>query len=330
MISNVAAAAVFIPVVLRFLEVYENEEDKKRTGKAYMISLPVASMIGGMMTPAGSSINMLTISMLEKNTGITISFVQWMVIGIPITLIMLPAAWVICVKIFRPAPLSEQKIRSYLQDASKELPERMGGKEIYVLSVLLVMLVLWILSSWFPALQIAPVAITGLALFFLPGRLNVLTWNDFKRCVSLEAFILLGVMISMGNAITSSGLSVWLSDVIFPASFPSSTLLAVGFICLLTFILLVPIPVAPALVGMLSAPLVAFCERCGISPVLAMAAFGLCACNCYLLPLDTVPLITYSTGYYKMFDMPKATVWIQLLMIVVCSLWVTFAGGLLF
>ena len=76
--------------------------------------------------------------------------------------------------------------------------------------------------------------------------------------------------------------------------------------------------------------MVAFCERCGISPVLAMTAFGLCACNCYLLPLDTVPLITYSTGYFKMFDMPKATLWIQLLMTVVCSLWVTFVGGLLF
>ncbi|MBQ1311709.1 MAG: anion permease, partial [Blautia sp.] len=329
-ISNVAAAAVFIPVVTHFLEVYENEEAKRRTGRAYMISLPVASMIGGMMTPAGSSINMLTISMLEKNTGRTISFVQWMVMGIPVVIVMLPAAWFLCVRIFKPAPLEEKIIQSYIENARRDVPEKMTIKEKYVIFILGVMLVLWILSSWYPRLQIAPVAIIGLALYFIPGRMQILTWNDFKRCVSLEAFLLLGVMISMGNVITSSGLSAWISRVVFPAEYAGGTLLTLVFVCTLTFLLLIPIPVAPALVAMLSAPLVHFCQQAGVSPALVMAAFGLCACNCYLLPLDTVPLITYSTGYYKMFDMPKATVFIQLLMIVVCSLWLTAAGTFLF
>ena len=191
------------------------------------------------------------------------------------------------------------------------------------------MLVLWILSSWYPFLQIAPVAIVGLMLYFIPGKMQVLTWNDFKRCVSLEAFILLGTMISIGNVITSSGLNKWIAEIIFPQSFPSSTVIVIAFICLMTFLLLIPIPVAPALIAMLSAPLVAFCTKVGASPALVMAAFGLCACNCYLLPLDTVPLITYSTGYYKMFDMPKATVWIQIIMIAVCSLWVGVVGGMI-
>ena len=327
-ISNVAAAAVFIPVVLNFLEVYENEDEKRRTGKAYMISLPVASMIGGMMTPAGSSINMLTISMLEKNAGTTVSFVHWMLIGIPITIIMLPLSWLICKKIFKPAPIEEAKIKAYVEKASQDVPEKMSAKEKYVIFILVVMLVLWILSSWFPFLQIAPVAIVGLMLYFLPGKMQVLTWNDFKRCVSLEAFILMGSMISIGNVITSSGLSKWIAEMIFPHQFPSATLIVIAFICLMTFILLIPIPVAPALVAMLSAPLVAFCTNIGVSPTLVMVAFGLCACNCYLLPLDTVPLITYSTGYYKMFDMPKATVWIQIIMIAVASLWIGLVGAM--
>ncbi len=328
-ISNVAAAAVFIPVVLNFLEVYDNDEDKKRTGRAYMIGLPVASMIGGMMTPAGSSINMLVLSMLEKNTGTTISFVQWMALGIPITIIMLPIAWIICVKMFKPAPLAEEKIQGYIKNASVDVPEKMTTKEKYVLVILLIMLVLWILSSWYPFLQIAPVAIIGLTLYFIPGKMQVLTWNDFKRCVSLEAFILMGTMISIGNVITSSGLNKWISEIIFPQTFTNSTILVIAFICLMTFLLLIPIPVAPALVGMLSAPLCAFCAKVGVSPALVMAAFGLCACNCYLLPLDTVPLITYSTGYYKMFDMPKATVWIQIILIAVASIWISLIGGMM-
>ena len=60
-ISNVAAAAVFLPIILKFLDVYEDEADRKATARCYMIGLPIASQIGGMMTPAGSSINMLAI-----------------------------------------------------------------------------------------------------------------------------------------------------------------------------------------------------------------------------------------------------------------------------
>ena len=327
--SNVAAAALFVPVVLNFLDVYDSDEERKQTGRAYMIALPVASMIGGMMTPAGSSINMLAISMLEKNAGTTITFVQWMFIGIPLTVVLLPIAWLICSKVFKPAPLSEEKIKAYIKEASYGMPEKMGLKEIYVLVILFAMLVLWVLSSWLPVLQISAVALVGLALYFIPGDIQILTWNDFKRSASIEAFLLLGVMVSIGNVISESGLSVWIAEVIFPKAFPPSTILVIAFTAVLIFLLLIIIPVAPALFAMLSAPLIAFCGRVGVSPILAMTALGLCACNCYLLPLDTVPLITYSTGYYKMFDMPKATVWIQLIMIVLCALWIPVAGAIL-
>ena len=328
-ISNVAAAAVFIPIITQFLTVYENEEDRKKTARAYMIALPVASMIGGMMTPAGSSINMLAISMLEKYAGMTIPFVKWMIMGIPLTVVLLPVAWFLCVKVFKPAPLSGEKINSYIDRVMTEIPGKMTGKEKYVLVILFAMLVLWITSSWVPVLNITAVALVGLMLYFLPGKMQVLTWKDFTSSVSLEAFLLMGTMISMGSVISSSGLSGWISAVIFPASLNTATPLFLMFVAVITFVLLIPIPVAPALITMLASPLILLAQGSGISPALTMAVFGLCACNCYLLPLDTVPLMTYATGAYDMFDMPKATAAVQVVMIVLSSLWLSVCGRLL-
>ena len=328
-ISNVAAAAMFIPLVTNFLRVYEKEEDRKRSGKAFMIALPVASMIGGMITPAGSSISILTISMLEKYAGVTIPFVHWMLMGAPLAIIMLPVAWFFCAKVFKPAPLTEETISNYAAELENEIPRKMTAKEIYVLIVVGILLVLWILSSWIPFLHVAAVSLAGLLLLFLPGKAGVLTWKDFTRSVSLPAFLLMGTMISIGAVVTSSGLGTWISQVVFPSTFVSFTPLVIAFVALMTFVLLIPIPVSAALITMLSAPLIAFCGNIGVSPVLIMAAFGLCASNCYLLPLDTVPLMTFSTGAYGMFDMPKATVWIQLLMIVASSLWLTVVGRII-
>ncbi|MBR0376720.1 MAG: anion permease, partial [Firmicutes bacterium] len=191
-----------------------------------------------------------------------------------------------------------------------------------------IMLTLWILSSWIPALNITVVALIGLALFFIPGW-SIMSWKQFERAVSWEAFLLIGTMISLGGAVTSSGLSTWIAETVFPAGLQLSTPLAVAFTALLTFLLLIPIPVAPALVTFMAAPMVMFSAALGVSPYLLLITLGLCACNCYLLPLDTVPLMTFSTGSYKMFDMPKSTALIQLIFIPVISIWVPVAAKIL-
>jgi len=327
-ISNVAAAAIFIPIITKFLDVYESDEDRKKTARCYMIALPIASMIGGMMTPAGSSINMLAISLLQKNAGITIPFVDWMLFGIPISVVILPFAWFVCCKVFEPAPLSQEKIHAYID--SVELEKKMSFKEKYVLTIIGIMLVLWILSSWYPVFNVTVVALLGNVLFFLPvEKLRVMTWKDFTLGVSWEAFFLMASMITMGNCIVSTGLSKWIATVIFPASFELPMFLIIAFICLLTFILLIPIPVAPALVTMISIPLIEFASRIGVSPYLLTVALALCAVNCYILPLDTVPLMTFSTGAYKMFEMPKVSGIIQLVLIVVVTAWLSVAGAIL-
>jgi len=325
-ISNVAAAAVFIPIIMKFLDVYETEEERKATARCYMIALPVSSMIGGMMTPAGSSINLIAIGLLEKNADIVVRFVDWMVFGIPLTIVMLPVAWLICTRVFRPAPLSQDKIKNYL--ASMPIAPRLSWKELYVLVIILVMLTLWILSSWYPVFNITVVALVGLALFFIPGK-EILTWDGFQKSINWAAFLLPACMISLGGAITSSGLSTWISQVVFPAEMSAPIMVIVGFVSLLTFILLLPIPVAPALVTMLAVPLIGFAENVGVSSYLLVLTLGLTAANCYILPLDTVPLMTFATGSYKMFDMPKVTVWIQLAFVIVAALWIPLAGKLL-
>lgn len=325
-ISNVAAAAVFIPIILRFLDVYKNDEDRKKTARCYMIALPVASMIGGMMTPAGSSINMLAIGLLEKNAGVTVRFVDWMLLGIPLTIVMLPLAWIICTFIFKPAPLSKEKIQNYL--ATVDVADRMSWKEVYVLILIIIMLTLWILSSWFPVLNITVIALIGLALFFIPGH-SIMTWSIFENSVNWAAFLLPPCMISIGAAITSSGLSTWISQVVFPSQMSLPLPVIIGFVSLLTFILLLVIPVAPALVTMLAIPLIEFGSAIGVSPYLLVVTLALTAANCYLLPLDTVPVMTFATGCYKMFDMPKVTVWIQLSFVVLCAIWIPIAGKIL-
>jgi sodium-dependent dicarboxylate transporter 2/3/5 len=277
-----------------------------------------------MMTPAGSSINLLAIGLLEQHTGQTITFVQWMAAGIPLTLVVLPIAWFLICRAYKPAEIKAQMVRDFI--GSLDVPKKIGGKEIKTLVITGIMLLLWILSSWFRGINVMVVALLGCCVFCLPG-IRVLTFSDFRDSVSWDAFFLVGTVLSVGQAMVTNKISEWIISFI-----PSMTLapsLLVGFVVAFTFLLLFIIPVAPSLVTFMSLPLISLAAGMGFSPALVMLAFGLCVANCYLIPLDTVPMLTYSTGYYSMTDMMKSTLPLQVCIIIIMSFWIPFIGRIL-
>jgi sodium-dependent dicarboxylate transporter 2/3/5 len=323
-VSNVPTCAIFMAISLDFLKVYEKEEDRKRTGRAFMIAMPVASMIGGMMTPAGSSINLLAIGQLEQLTGTTVTFVNWMMAGIPFTLIMIPLAWWLMCKIYKPAAVTAVQVKKFISEM--DIPDKMDAKEIKVCVITVVMLILWIASSWVKAIDVMVVAMLGCCVMFLPG-VEVLDIKDFLRKNSWDSFFLVGSVMSIGAAVIDNGVSAVIAGAL--PNLAVSLPVLIAFTAGLIFVSLLVIPNATSLVPIMAVPLIAIANNAGVSPAMIMMCAGLCASQCYLLPLDTVPLITYAKGYYSMTDMAKSTAFLQLAMIVICDLWLTVMSTVL-
>jgi sodium-dependent dicarboxylate transporter 2/3/5 len=281
-------------------------------------------MIGGMMTPAGSSINLLVLDLLYQATGISVSFVQWMAIGIPLCVLLLPAAWFVFVRVYRPVEMQSGAVRRFIDGL--DVPKTIGANEIKVLAITGTMLLLWIASSWVPYLNVMVIAVLGCCAMFLPG-IRVLEWKTFvSRQVSWDSFFLMGTVLSISAAMVANGVSDWLMA-LMPTGLVANPILLVGLTALIVFVALLIIPVAPALVVIMVMPLVAL--GADYSPTVLVLTLGLCAANCYLLPLDTVTLITYGSGYYSMTDMMRATGVLQLLAIVIIALWLPFICGAL-
>uniref|UniRef100_UPI003FEF2BF7 SLC13 family permease n=1 Tax=Angelakisella sp. TaxID=1935177 RepID=UPI003FEF2BF7 len=109
-VSNIAACSAFIPLVLDFLSIYENEDERKRTGRCMLIALPTASMIGGMITPAGGAVNVIAITYLENLAGVNVTFLDWVAIFGPIAIVAFIAAYFIIRAVFKPAELTQDAI----------------------------------------------------------------------------------------------------------------------------------------------------------------------------------------------------------------------------
>lgn len=319
-ISNVPACAVFIAISMEFLNLL-NEEDRKKTGKTLMIGIPLASMIGGVATPAGSSINLLGISLLEKYAAKTITFVRWMSMGIPIALVILPIAWILLIKVFPPANIEKGKIEKFA--SSIEIPSKLLPEEIRTIVIFSTVFILWLASSWIPAINIMVVSLLGCGVFCLP-KVGVIKVEEFVKGVSWEAIFLVGTVLSLSAALVNNKVNDIMVSML--PDLHLNPFMILIYVTAMSFIMLIFIPVAPSLVAFLAPVVIHIAVSSGVDPALAVMLCAMCAGNGYLLPLDTVCLLSFSKGYYKMFEMTKVTYKLQLLFIFIVSAIVYFAG----
>lgn len=325
-ISNVPVTAMFVTIGLAFLSLYEKEEDRKATGKTYMIAIPVAAMIGGIMTPVGSSPNLVAIATLKSMTGHEISFVEWAAYGVPIALILIPLAWLIITKVFPPVEMEKTLFQNFVE--STKVTQKVDRQEAKVIAIMLTMIVLWILSSWITKINLYAVAVLGVAIMFFPG-VDILDWDTFKKECNWDVVFVTASVISLGNIISANGLSTWVVENLFPSSMMLNPMLMVFIVAVFVMVMLLVIPISGALIQVLAGPLIVVATNCGVAPVVFMVTLCFCATNCYLLPIDTVPLLAYSTGYFQMTDMPKATAPVLLVLAALCALWCPLVAGFL-
>ena len=301
------------------------KEKYKEISKALMIGVSISSMVGGVVTPIGSSINLLALYVLKKQTGLYVSFAQWMCIGIPIVLCTIPIAWFIIINVFDIEEVNGDALKKYLYNL--ELPSKLEKGEIKVIVIMIGMITLWILSSWVTVINIMHVALVGSIIFCLP-KIGVITSQEFLESVNWESVFLVGTVLSISNVVVQSDISGKMLALI-PTLSSINSILVLAFIAVITFISLSIIPVAPSLVTLLAPAIIQIAIACYISPCIAICVFAICLCNCYLLPLDTVCVLTYSKGYYEVIDLIKVSLPLQMCLIFIVSLVSFFVGKIL-
>ena len=114
-ISNTASTLMMIPIALSLAkEIIGSEIVKDRSPKHHgfilclVLGIAYAASIGGLGTPIGTPPNLFVVSFMRDTYGIEISFLTWMMFGVPTVLVMVPLAWFVLTKWARgrvPRPL---------------------------------------------------------------------------------------------------------------------------------------------------------------------------------------------------------------------------------
>ena len=96
-ISNTASTMMMVTIATAVLHEVANEikhePGKLQFGTALMLGIGYAATIGGIATLIGTPPNAIFAGVVEKTYGYSISFVEWMSFGLPLSIVMLAITW---------------------------------------------------------------------------------------------------------------------------------------------------------------------------------------------------------------------------------------------
>ncbi|MBL8500256.1 MAG: DASS family sodium-coupled anion symporter [Nitrosomonas sp.] len=318
-ISNSAAAIIMISIVTALIGEISRETDKQENFVlCLLLGIAYSASMGGMATIIGSPPNAFIVSYLAKNHGIEISFLQWMAIGVPATIIMTTASWWVLAKWVYPFDsrcihLAPHVIADELSAMGKlSLPEKRTAL-IFVLVA-----VAWIIRDPIQKnLEILPwltdpiIAMLGAVLIFVTpsgqvqqGYSPLINWKSIGM-VPWSILILVGGGLSLSVGIQKSGFATWLGQ-----SLPSFSGLELvfGMVCVITFIVfLTELTSNTATTATLAPILGAFAISNGIDLHLIFLAAVMSVSCAFMLPIATPPnAIIFATGRITIPQMANA------------------------
>ncbi|WP_436643847.1 SLC13 family permease [Microbaculum sp. FT89] len=220
-ISNTATAMVMLPIGQSIAATMSEHGDDPAMARGFsaalMLSIAYSATIGGMGSLIGTPPNALLAGYMQDLQGIEIGFADWMLVGVPTVIVLLPVTWVLLTKIAFDVPW-----RAIHAGPAHEIPAPgpMMREEKLVAAIMVLVALAWLtrplMEHLFPGLPLGDTGIAmigALALFIIPARPKtggrLLGWSDLKD-LRWDVLILFGGGLALASAIGSSGLSDWI------------------------------------------------------------------------------------------------------------------------
>ena len=195
LMSNTAATAMVIASIMPLLNALGN---KSGLTKALLLGVPIAATTGGMGSIIGSPPNLIAVGALE-NIGINVSFLDWMIYGLPVALALTAISCIVLIRLFikDKTPIS----LDFLQDQQIERSKEEKTQRMIVLIIIIVTVLLW-LTTTIHGIKVGAVSAVPLVFLTLTG---VLKSKDVQG-LPWDTLLLVAGGLSLGMALQNSGL----------------------------------------------------------------------------------------------------------------------------
>jgi sodium-dependent dicarboxylate transporter 2/3/5 len=333
-VMNTSTTMMLLPIAVSIIAVIHRTvgglSDKAKEDFQFSLLLGVAygATIGGIATLVGTAPNAMFAAFMLENYGTSIDFSSWMMVGLPMSALMLPLSWLVLTRlVFKVDFVTSGEGRAVLRKMKDDMgPITIPEKRVAI--VFVIMALTWILRPLLiklpalAALDDSLVAIAGAVLMFIvPSGSKkdplLLRWK-YAEQLPWGVLLLFGGGLTLAGAVSRTGLAAWLGG----------SLQAVGTLPLVVIVIL-----AATLIIFLTEltsniattatflPVVgAIAIEAGYDPIILAVPVTLAASCAFMLPVATPPnAIVFGSGMLTIPRMARAGLALNLIGIVLVS-----------
>ncbi len=338
-ISNTATTAMMFPITMAIGGLFSADEAGHRTRMALLLGMAYAASIGGMATLIGTPPNLVVAGAIREATGQAVDFGRFMLLGLPITVVLLPLTWALLIfVVFRGGATLDSSARAVIDQRRRALGPLRGGERV-VLAIFMLTALAWFfrepkdlgsvvvpgLTQLLPRLSDTGVGLIAATLLFtLPGRgpdggwRPLLKWEE-ARGLPWEVLLLFGGGLSLAAAMDTSGLTAWIAERLTGLRGLPLPLLFLGIATVV--VILSELASNLAIATMMMPLAVSLSAAVGQPPVVLMLVAGFSASLGFALPVATPPnAIVFGSNEIPIRQMVRAGLVIDLAGILVVAL----------
>ena len=292
-----------------------------------LLGLAYAATLGGMATLVGTPPNAFMAGFMADSYGIEIDFARWMIVGVPLTLIMLPITWFVLTRVlypvkFKGTPQAKARINRMYEALG---PITTAEKRTFWLFLALVLGWLFrrplVEITGLTALTDAGIAMmAATAAFIIPserGGQPLMRWEDTRK-LPWDVLILFGGGLALASGMTATGLTGWLGEQLAPLGTINIALLVLASAALVIF--LTELTSNLATTATILPVMAAIAIETGQDPLIFVVPVTLAASCAFMLPVATPPnAIVFSSGQVSIPRMMRAGLVLNLIGVGVLS-----------
>ena len=344
-VMNTSTTMMLLPIAISVITVINSTNkhisDRESEDFQYSILLGIAyaSTIGGMSTLVGTAPNAMMAAFLFETYEIQVNFSEWMLIGVPLSFVMVPLAWLSLTKWvfhvnFKTNHSGQESLRIMKNDLGV-----ISKPEIRVGIVFLLMALAWILRpllikiSFLSDLDDSSIAMAGaILLFIIPSGDKedplLLRWEHLSS-LPWSILILFGGGLSLATAVSNSGLAEWIGSNLSSVGSLPLPLLVMSIAMMIIFLTELTSNIATTATSL---PVIgAIAIEMGINPIILAAPVTLAASCAFMLPVATPPnAIVFGSGLLRIPRMIRAGIALNIIgIIIVTTLSITLVPSIL-
>ena len=326
-VSNTASTIMMLPIALSVIAIFSKEINLRDEDLAIPLLLAIAysASIGGASTLIGTPTNIMLAGILSDSYNYEISFIDWLLIALPIALFLLPVVWFFLTNIsFKVSKITSDALENTIINMKKETGKPSFTEKV-VATIFILTAFLWILRKNINEIFNLNLNDTSIGLFGALLLFLVPTGKKTRACdwqiankIPWGVLLLVGGGIALSKAFNASGLATWIGS--FSYYFSNYDLFILIIFAVGVIIFLTELNSNTATIATFSPILIIFAIGINQNPLFLVIPATIAASCAFMLPIATPPnAVIFGSGKIKISDMVRAGFLLNIISLLIIS-----------